>query len=1144
MKFSKKFFRYLSLTGLSLIMVVCLIALANHLIQKPGVQQYLIKKVFNEFGINIQTGKMVVDILHGPGVLIHDVKMTLADKAYSFNASDLHISFNRRRLFTGKLSPVSVDLKNPVMEIPESALMNYMKIKEKEVHIIPVFRRNGINTLHIENGELIIRGPSGIMVHSLTAGIEHAKNTSNTFKISGDGKVEFKGEESVFNTSGIIDINPDDLLSSTFSAYLKTENTFLAWIPLPAKHINVKKGFLDSNLNISGSPEKGVSMSGSLGFKALDIKLVNKERSKNYNIPELNLNLTASIKDKIIHIDSLDMKAGDIDLDVKMLLDLTKWKNPYIKLNAKSEFMPVKAFCGHFPSHITPSWLEEKLFPMFEDGIVQMDKLVMDGTFEQFKEFKDDGDPSIFNMSLSCKSFIISNMGIRIPFTDVSASVDIRDGNLKISGLSGAFGVSRIKEGSLDVQGMANDQKVYKVFVEGDFDIRELMTHREMYVVPEKARQQIDRYKDLEGRLIARTTILYQEDWDLPRILNGDFSFVDTLYHRRPLDIPLRFNQMDFHFSGDGNNTFEGNGVLGETRFSASGTTLISGSELFFTHAGIKASADINQLIGGSVKPDKFPILFKEPLPLDITMEKEGDTYRYYGKIDTERFVMNSESLVFRAAGIGNSISFDLTQHDNGKLDLNNIVFKSGNSRITVSGECYLTEEKLNSFKVMTTDLSLEDFVIQFIGRNYTLSGSLDADMGFSFFGKNLSMIEITGNLTGKNMFFSRGVLPLPVSEGSFRLDLSGKKGFINRCDVKFGDHPLHMKGILRGWDRLKADLLVTTDYIDLTELVMSERDSSDNSTPPYGKPLLKTADISLKINASKGIWRKLEFKRLNAEMNFTSENITLKNVQAELDKGDVSASGKISRGGAEKINISGMLNLDSQPADKFLSDMDLDDMGIKGTVTLNSTLSLEGDTSDGLLKILSGKIEKAFITKGLLKNSRVFLKILDFLNIPDKFKERPPEMKEQGFYFENIEGTAVIDKGILKTDGFVMKSPAFNAAGSGEENLYMQTHDIRLLVQPLGNIDFIISYIPIVGRILVGDNETLFTIGYDVKGSWNKPDLSIVPMENLKGLLGVFKRMLLTPYKIIENINNAAKSMKKPDPEEADNMEPAEPDK
>jgi hypothetical protein len=188
--------------------------------------------------------------------------------------------------------------------------------------------------------------------------------------------------------------------------------------------------------------------------------------------------------------------------------------------------------------------------------------------------------------------------------------------------------------------------------------------------------------------------------------------------------------------------------------------------------------------------------------------------------------------------------------------------------------------------------------------------------------------------------------------------------------------------------------------------------------------------------------------------------------------------------------------------------------MGIKGTLAINTTLTVKGGKKNSITGNLSGKIEDLTITQGLLKQSMVFPRILESLNLPDKFMERPPGMKdEKGFYFHSLQGKGLIDKGVLKTEEFVMKSPAFNAVGSGEENLELKTHNIRLLVQPLGNLDFILSHIPIVGRILVDDNETLFTVGYDVTGTWSKPKMVIVPTENLKGLIGVFKRAIL-PHK------------------------------
>jgi hypothetical protein len=77
---------------------------------------------------------------------------------------------------------------------------------------------------------------------------------------------------------------------------------------------------------------------------------------------------------------------------------------------------------------------------------------------------------------------------------------------------------------------------------------------------------------------------------------------------------------------------------------------------------------------------------------------------------------------------------------------------------------------------------------------------------------------------------------------------------------------------------------------------------------------------------------------------------------------------------------------------------------------------------------------------------------------------------------------------------------------------------------------------VPIVGRILVGDGETIFSVGYDITGPWNKPSLEIAPIENLKGLFGVLKRAVLTPVNLIqklEKVTTENKEKEKANPEQ-----------
>lgn len=1129
MQLNKKCCKYIRLPLLLLLLLISLFLLANNLIQKQDIQRFLITKTCHSLGLDVKTGKVEIDILGAPGIIIHDVEIRLKGKTGSLFSSSVNISFSRMRLLKGKLTPVDMTFQHPVIEILESDAMALFSSSSEGNNIcIPFLNDNGLKGFQIERGKVIIKGPSGIVINDLSTSLKFIDLSHSTFKISSKGKIEHQGEKSAFNIKGTISFDPDDLLKSTINAFLKTDNTPLAWIPWPVKIIDMKTGIFSSDLDITGGPEKGVIIGGSLNIKSPVFTLSKKGRSKNYNIPEFNCDLSAIIKDQSIHIDSLNMKNRDLELNLDILLDFANKRNPYFKMIAKSNFMPVETLRAHFPFPITPSWLEYDLFPMFESGTVRLDKLVLDGTFDQFKHLKAKKNNSAIGMSFSCESFRIPNMGIQVPFEGVFATVDIWDGSLNIRDLKGSFGDSIINKASLDVQGLFSGLPMFKVSMDGDFDIRELLSQRKMQIIPDSVRKQIEKFKKMDGRLSARTLIGYRKDWKIPRIMNGDFSFSNTIYHERPLDRPLRFENMGFHFYEDRDNVFSGQGLLGRMPFTVSGIVEVSGHKLAYKQASIKAKINPNELIKGSVNPDAFPFKFKNPLLCDISLEKLEDAYRYTGMINLENLVMESEKLFIHAADKGNNLSFDLTTNSKGKINLSKGEFQLGNSKIFLSGEYDLSDKKFEALKILSPGLSIGDLGLQFKGSENVLFGHLRGSLDFSFFNNNISDLQIIGNVTGNNISFIPGFLPLPISECDFRLDLSGKKGFINHGIMKFGGYPLELNGIIHGWKSVKGDLLVTSDFMDLTEVLFKDRKSSTKKPLNPSIKLLNTPDINLKLNVSKGIWRKLEFKRLNAEVIFSSEAITIKNAQAELDKGEVSVNGRIGRGRSSETDIAGTITLNNQPIDRLLDNMGFVDKGIKGSLSIKSSINLKGPLENGVLKNLSGKIDNLLMTKGLIRNSRVFLKLLDLLNIPDKFRERPQDMREKGFYFERIEGTGLIEKGILKTDDFVIKSPVFNAVGSGEENLYDQTHNIRLLIQPLTNIDYILRKIPIVGRILSEDNETIFTVAYDVEGPWSKPDLYLAPSENLKGLVGVLKRAIFTPVKIIESINDAAKNGKK----------------
>jgi hypothetical protein len=1111
--------KYIILFGLFLLVLFSGLVFLNHLLKRADVQHYIIKDVCNRLGMDIEAEKMGFDILGVTGVNLQDVKMQFRGTGRSIEAMSLNFRFSKLRLLTGDFMPVSVDIRHPVIRLDETYLMTFMRKKGKGKFDMAVIFKGGFKILEIHEGELNVEGPSGINVKNLSVRVEQASGTLNHFKISGKGEAGYRGKKSGFNWDGALVINTDDIRESTLKVTLKTESTPLEWIPWPKKYVKMKKGIMDSTLDISGGMAKGITIEGRTDTRSVLFTLVNKERSKNFEITSLNCTVNASIKDKTIEVNSLKIKNKELNFDLGSTIDLGNMENPFFRLRAKGPFMPIELFSRYFPFQITSPWLKDKLFPLFEQGQVRMDELLLKGTADQFRHISDEKNSSVIGLTLTCESFTLANMGIQMPVSGVSATVDIRDGNLAVRGLSGVFGTSKVNNASVEVKGLTAPIFVLTIPVEGDFDIQELLTHRYLEVIPQTARDKIDEYRDVTGRLSAKTVIGYSEDWKGPRIITGDFTFTETLYMKRPLDLPLKFSRISFHFPLEKEGTFEGSGLFGDMPFDITGSTLIAGGDLQFTRAEINGQADMNRFAKSGLTPENFPFVFRRTFPVNITVTEDKGAYRYTGEVDTRNLVMETDMVLINAVGRGNRIAFNLIQPDKGSLLLDIIEMRIGKSFISLSGEYSLNNRKFNSLSIKGDDLSLQDIEIRIEGKKKDLSGLLGCDLGLSFPEKGVKGMQITGNITGEGLSLEKGLFPLSIDDLSFHMDLAGEKGFINWWDMKLGGNPLSMKGILHGWDRIRSELLVTSEYLDLTEIIMGSGEVD------YWQGRFDTPDIHIKMNASGGVWRKLTFRDLSAEIDFSDHDISVKQLSADLDNGKLSLNGVIDRAESGNIDITGKVILLNQPIDKLISDAGFDDMGIKGTLVIDTTLTLNGPKKNPVAGNLSGRIDDLTITQGLLKHSMIFPKILESLNFPDKFMERPIGMKdEKGFYFHSLLGTGLIDKGVLKTEEFVMKSPAFNAVGSGEENLKLKTHNIRLLVQPLGNLDFILSHIPIVGRILVDDNETLFTVGYDVTGPWSKPKMDIVPTENLKGLLGVFKRAILTPIRILENLGNAVK--------------------
>ena len=86
---------------------------------------------------------------------------------------------------------------------------------------------------------------------------------------------------------------------------------------------------------------------------------------------------------------------------------------------------------------------------------------------------------------------------------------------------------------------------------------------------------------------------------------------------------------------------------------------------------------------------------------------------------------------------------------------------------------------------------------------------------------------------------------------------------------------------------------------------------------------------------------------------------------------------------------------------------------------------------------------------------------------------------------------------------------------GQGEIDIANNSIDLTVLVAPFKTVDYLVNKIPLVNYVL---KDTLISIPLRITGKLDDPTIIILsPTAVGKGVLGIMKRTLLLPVKIIE---------------------------
>ena len=158
-------------------------------------------------------------------------------------------------------------------------------------------------------------------------------------------------------------------------------------------------------------------------------------------------------------------------------------------LKVNSTEMALKTFRNIFPSSLLPPWVDEKLFPLFSGGTVQVDLFSMNGSLEQMANLDHASNAGALLLRLDCKKLTAFEGSEGLPVQGVFGKLEIKKGSVNVSGVKAHFGNSRISRGTLHVDSLYADDPKFLITMAGSFDIADLLEQKRLSLLPDDIRR-------------------------------------------------------------------------------------------------------------------------------------------------------------------------------------------------------------------------------------------------------------------------------------------------------------------------------------------------------------------------------------------------------------------------------------------------------------------------------------------------------------------------------------------------------------------------------------------------------------------------------------------------------------------------------
>lgn len=1125
---SQKRIRSLLFPGILLLVLICTCVLyAEFLLQRPSVQRFLVEKVSEAVGHDVEVKAFHIYLWKGLHITAHELSVSSKDRKQHIDTQTARIGLMWTALLRGNIIPRSLDLLNPVINISFPVRGEEEKTSlEERLGKIEFLKLAAIHSFSIIGGQVRIKG-SPFSLQSLFVRVSREDRKSPDQEIRLKTALGFKGNHIPLYFQGHVRYGEKQAkISIDLSG--QARRIPVSWVPWP-HFAPFSNGLIDVDFHVAGPLGNSLSAGGTFQGHNLRFAISRGERRKEYALSSMSLDFDARLEKGSLKILIPEAKVLDTSLTARISFEPAK-PSPHLELSIKSPFMSLETFKQLFPSSLVPAWIGKSLFPRLSGGEVMAEHFSLAGTLDQIADLSKPENARALGMAVTWRNLDVLKEGAPLPFEEVGGRMDIKNNRLDLSGMQGLFGTSAVHEASLAVTPLAGRNHVYSISIAGEFAVQDLLEMRKLPWAPEELKTRLAALEGSSGRLSGHLKAVKEGGGIMLRIENGSLTFRECTFIHEAFLFPVKVAQGEMQVQDTDQIQFKGSGSWGNSPLAVSGSADRSMDRLKTKVAG---TLDLDALATRLFPKKTWSLHFGKPVGCTMQVSKKESVWSSAGTIDlNEEPALKVGSFHVNPLSKKGGIRFDLAYTPGKQMRVRSLEGRFGKSLFSASGQVTLSGEKRITAEVNIPGFFAQDLGVQFQKGCPVAAGVLTGHIRGTFPINDLLSSALTGELEAHDLCLGVEGLPHRLTGGGFKILFLGDKVTIRSLGFATGKSSIEIRGNLSGWKALQGNLTVRSDEIDISDFLQKKPRQPQKTGNFFLEPLLKhCAGLGVSLQASRITWGDMKTGPFRAEGVLKKGAFDLLNSTLKSKHGIITMKGAFGGNKREKITFLSQIKFFEQPVQELFHSFNVQNYYLEGQLSTEIFLSGEGHDQASLRASLHGE-GKALVEKGVIKKSNVLISILDFLSIQKIFRRPPPNLSKEGFYFDEIGADFVIRKGALSTENLMMRSPVINAAGKARLDLSENRVRADLGIQPLVTLDSVVSKIPIVGYILTGKDKTLLVYYFKVEGPLSSPDVTYVPLKNWgNSIMGYITRIFLTPPRLFEKLMKLRQPAEKKSP-------------